>query len=324
MRVDCHADTALWLLEKPSLMDLPEAHQDYRRICACLDLAFLAIFIDEGKHPHDTPRLFRNVLSLLGNDILAHKDQVLPLLYREQLSNCDQLSSLDSAICLPKLILLGAEGAAGLGMDSEFLDEYYDAGLRFIGPTWNYANKYAGGCATDFGFTQEGLKLIDACNRKGILLDGAHLNQSSFWQLIANSKLPIIISHTCCAGLYEHRRNINDEQMIALAKKNGVMGITFVADFLGGAGDLKRLCEHIEYAVALIGSQHVALGSDFDGCQPHEELAGVEKISSIYKKLSSRGMDDKDIANIAGLSVVALLKKVLPSCKNKSYNMDNG
>lgn len=305
LRADCHADTALWLLEQPSLLDLPEAHQDYRRISEHLDLAFLAIYLDEAEYEHELPRLFARLLLMLNADITAHADLVEPLLWREQLEQ--------SGDDLPKLLLLGAEGASGLGVDSQHLETYYQAGLRFIGPTWNYANAYAGGCGGAGGLTAAGRRLVELCNAKGMLLDAAHLNCGSFWDLAEASQEPFIVSHTCCAALQPHRRNLDDSQMLALAELGGVMGITFVPDFLGPAGDLRRLCEHIEYAVALIGSSHVALGSDFDGSEPHAELSGVQTLPRIYSELCRRGMNAADLDNVMGASVTRLLARVLPS-----------
>lgn len=307
MRTDCHSDTALWLLEKESLMDIPQAHQDYRRIGAYLDLAFLDIFLDEAEHKEDAPAYFQFILRRLTADIAAHPAWVAPLLWREQ------LDAPNTGGTLPKLVLIAMEGAAGLGEDSEYLDAYFAAGLRLIGLTWNYANRYAGGCASDAGFSRAGWDLVASCNAIGVLLDGAHLNRRSFWDLCEASRAPFIVSHSCCAGLHEHRRNLDDSQMRALAERGGVMGVTFVPDFLGGAGDFDRLLEHIEYAVSLIGSDHVALGSDFDGSDLCTGLTGVESLPALYAALAARGMAEADIANVAGLSVRGLLSRVLPA-----------
>lgn len=303
MRIDCHADTALLLLENESLLDLPAAHLDYQRIAKYLDIAFLAIFVNQTKHTDDSPAFFRRVLDLLLQDLRLHKKLVKPIRYATQVSRSSS----------HKRVLIGAEGAACLGIDSEFFKEYYEDGLRLIGLTWNQANRYAGGAFSEGEITEEGYNLIDKCHQKGVVLDAAHLNRKSFWQLLAYSRMPVMVSHTCCAALQDHCRNLDDQQMKALAEQGGVMGINFVPDFLGGEGDLLRVCEHIEYAVKLIGSQHLAIGSDFDGCQPHTDLAGAEHLPSIYQQLSLRGMGDADVENVMGKSAQRLLEEVLPS-----------
>lgn len=302
MRIDCHCDTALFLLKEKSLRELATAHLDYNRLQKYLDISFFALFINQDEHAADSTQFCRHLLSMLKADLAANSDIVRPLLFAPQLAKA----------CQQKQVLLGIEGAACLGKDSEFLAEFFEQGLRFVGITWNQTNRYASGAFSTGEFTEEGYNLIEKCNEMNVLLDGAHLNRASFWQLLEKSSAPVIVSHTCCNALQEHCRNLDDAQMKALAAKGGVMGINFVADFLGGAGDLQRVCEHIEYAVGLIGSSHVAIGSDFDGCEPHPQLAGVEKLPQLYQELSRRGMSDADLMNITGESVLSLLQQVLP------------
>ena len=88
--------------------------------------------------------------------------------------------------------------------------------------------------------------------------------------------------------------------------------ITFVADFLGEGGSLDRLCQHIEYAVALVGSDHVGLGADYDGAKLHPELAGVQLLPALYERLRQRGLSEADLENVKGGSVRRLLGRVLP------------
>lgn len=302
MRVDCHCDTALALLTECSLRRLPGWQLDLQRAGRYLDLAVMAIFIDERRYASAMAAQFQKVLSLLRADIDRQNDLVTPLLWREQLGKTDQRT----------LLLIGAEGAEPIGADGGMLEQFYREGLRLLGLTWNGANSYAGGCASGEGLTAAGQKLVQRCNSIGILIDGAHLNRRSFWQLLECSSQPVIVSHTACDALHHHRRNLDDEQMRALADHGGVMGIAFVPDFLGGAGDLLRLCEHIEHAVTVMGSSHVALGSDFDGCKPVAELGDISQLPRLYAALAERGMAEEDLAQIIGGSAADLLQKILP------------
>ena len=90
------------------------------------------IFINENEYAHEMPEMFQQVLNLLLADIAKHRDLVCPLLWREQ---------LDKPIG-QTLLLIAAEGAASLGRECQFLEQYYAAGLRLIGLTWNGANRY--------------------------------------------------------------------------------------------------------------------------------------------------------------------------------------
>lgn len=301
MRVDCHCDTALFLREHPSLEHLPEAHMDYERLREYLDLAFFSIFIHEQEYERHEAEEFRRLLRLLRADI-AGQDGIEILLGREQLESPRN-----------KLILIGMEGAAPLGAGCEYLREYYQQGLRCVGLAWNFANRYAGGAFASGGITAEGRLLIAECNRLGLLLDAAHLNEESLDDLLALSSQPFIDSHTVCAAICdEYPRATNDRQMQAVAEKGGVIGITMVSDFLGEGGGLEQFCRHVEHAVKMLGSRHVAIGADYDGCEMPDDLAGVQHLPEVYAGLKRRGLSDEDIANVSGESVRRLLREILP------------
>lgn len=303
MRIDCHNDTVGFLRQHPSLEHLPQAHLDYERLRQQLDCAFFAIFVDQKEYAADPGGEFARLQQALTADVAAAPG--LKLLLRR--------GQLDDAGPERHLVLLSMEGAAPLGEDGERLEEFYAAGLRALGLTWNYATAYAGGAREGGGVTPAGERLIRRCNELGILLDGAHASRAAFADLLRLSRAPVIDSHTVCAAFGdEFGRALRDEELRALADKGGVAAITFVADFLGAGGTLDRLCEHIEYAAALIGSDHVALGADYDGARLHPELAGVELRPVLLGRLAQRGMAEPDLRNIAGESVRRLLRQVLP------------
>lgn len=302
MRADCHCDTALLLHEHGSLLHLPEAHQDWQRISRCLDLSFFAVFADQDKHFSDGGDIFRQTAYLLRQDM---ESCGLPL---EFLTCKEQLAEDKDTV----KILLALEGAAPLGSGGEYLDDFFRMGLRCVGLTWNQKNAYAGGCKSSGVLTDDGRKLIRRCEALGVLVDCAHANADSLYQTLEYARKPFIVSHACCAALQPHIRNLDDEQMRMLAEHDCVMGIAFVPEFLGGAGDMDMICRHIIHAAEIMGSRHVAIGSDFDGCCPHGEMASVECIPYIGKRLAELGLSDEDIENIMGESVKRLLAAVLP------------
>ena len=303
MRIDCHNDTVGFLRNNDSLERQSGAHLDFERLRTYLDCSFFAVFIDQKKYAADLSGEFSRMLGLLKADI-AQAPGVELLLNGSQLDTDPPEKSL---------ILLSMEGASPLGDDGELLDEYYAAGLRALGLTWNYATPYAGGAREGGGVTAAGRRLISRCNDLGILLDGAHASHAAFSDLLRLSRSPIIDSHTVCAAFGDDfGRALTDEELRALAAKGGVAAITFVADFLGAGGSLDRLCEHIEYAVSLIGSEHVGLGADYDGAKLAPELAGVQFLPALYGRLRQRGMAEPDLENVKGNSVRRLLRQVLP------------
>ena len=304
MRIDCHNDLVGFLRNEPSLEQLPQAHLDFERLRQYLDCSFFAVFVDQKKYADDVSGEFSRLLQALTADIAAAPG--LELLLRK--------SQLEQDEPADKLILLSMEGAAPLGPDGERLKEYFAAGLRALGLTWNYATPYAGGAKEGGGLTAAGRRLVARCNSMGVLLDGAHASHAAFADLLRESRQPIIDSHTVCAAFGDDfGRALTDEELRGLAAQGGVACITFVADFLGENGSMDRLCEHIEYAVRLIGSDHVGLGADYDGAKLNPELAGVQFLPALYQRLAQRGMSMKELNDVKGNSVRRLLQQVLPA-----------
>ena len=306
MRVDAHWDTALFLREHASLLDLPMAHCDWKRLRRYLDLAFMALFV----HPLE----YRGEAQYKEFNFLARAltEQIKTTPGIQLVRRSAQLVADRSE----KLVLMGAEGGGFLG-DQEALprlEEAFSLGLRFLGLTWNYSNALAGGCAEGGGLSILGRQVIRHCNELGILLDGAHLSAESLNGLLSASYAPVIVSHTACAALNEawKVRNLLDWQLKAIAEAGGVVGICFVPDFLGGAPSLKRVVEHIAYAAELIGVDHVGLGSDFDGTKLPPDILGLQSMPLLRRAMRAAGFSPREIKKISGENFSRLLKKVLP------------
>jgi membrane dipeptidase len=171
-------------------------------------------------------------------------------------------------------LFLGVEGSYAIDSDVEAgVARLAEAGVRFLGPLWERDS--AAGCSCrsrperDTGLTDTGRALVRACNANGLLLDVSHASRKTFWDLDACSATPVFSSHSGAAAVHPHPRNLDDDQIRAVARKGGVIGVIFVAPYLGGMFcTLDRIAEHIEHVVAVGGEDCVALGSDFDGFMP--------------------------------------------------------
>lgn len=302
MRIDAHCDTAGYLLKNSSLRLLPEAHWDYWRLQKEMDIVFMAIFF----HPKRTTKAKAKSLDLiekLRQDIENNSDLVRPLMWRNELDDID----------LRTFVLCGLEGGEALEADINNLRLFFRQGLRFLGLTWNEDNLLAGGAAGDAPLTAWGKQVIEECGKLGILVDGAHLCERSFWQVLEVLKgRKMIVSHTACSACFLHRRNLDDGQLRGLAKAGGVVGITFCRDFLADKASFNDYLKHLEHAVEVAGIDHVGIGSDFDGADLPEGIRGGEDMPLIWQALQKRGFSDEDIAKIAGRNFLAVLQEVLP------------
>ncbi|EOO66840.1 microsomal dipeptidase [Bacillus cereus VD196] len=164
--------------------------------------------------------------------------------------------------------ILTLEGCEAIGKEAMKLRLLYRLGVRSFGLTWNYANLLADGAleTRGAGLTNFGKQVVQELNALHVWTDVSHLNERSFWDVIEIAKNPIA-SQSNCMKLCEHPRNLNDEQLKALIKKNGMIGVTFVPQFLTNENEanITDIVRHIEYICSLGGEYNIGFGSDFDG-----------------------------------------------------------
>ncbi len=112
-----------------------------------------------------------------------------------------------------------------------------------------------------------GREVVDAVNFTDMLIDVSHLNYGGFCEVAELSKKPFIATHSACRAIFDHSRNLYDDQIVKIAKSGGIIGVAFYSEFLNGTkttgvGDIIR---HIEHLINIGGTSVVALGTDFDG-----------------------------------------------------------
>ncbi len=215
-------------------------------------------------------------------------------------------------------LLISMEGAEGLGGDLRALRLFYRLGLRSLGLTWNRRNEAADGTGeirTGGGLSNFGVKLVQECNRLGILLDMAHLSPAGVRDVLELSDAPVVVTHANSYALWPHPRNLTDEQLEAVAAKGGVVGVTPVPIFLGDGdhSQLSILMDHLDHMVKVIGADHVGLGMDFDGVG-EMRCAGIDDVSmlpNITRSLVERGYSADDIGRILGGNFLRVLGEVI-------------
>ncbi len=165
--------------------------------------------------------------------------------------------------------LLGIEGAHALEGDLGKLTGFAHRGVRYLGLLHFSSNEtgfpaYGRGRQDDQGLTAFGHSVVEKCEELGVLVDLAHVNKRGYMDACALAKKPPIVSHTGVLGAFEHWRNIDDEQLRAIADKGGCVGVIFCPRYLGGDG-LEPVVRHMKHIISVVGEDAVALGSDWDG-----------------------------------------------------------
>ena len=172
--------------------------------------------------------------------------------------------------------------------------------FSIISLTWNGQNSLGGGIGTDTGLTEKGKQLAAELDKAGIILDVSHLCDRSRKDLLMLG-LRTVATHCNCRAVHDFPRNLPDEDILEIASSGGVVGITFVPDFLGGNASLDTIADHLEHLVELTGISNAGFGSDFDGVRNLPE--GIKDCTSwpdILELLDKRGWSSNDIASVAG------------------------
>ncbi|NLP43108.1 MAG: membrane dipeptidase [Peptococcaceae bacterium] len=214
-------------------------------------------------------------------------------------------------------ILLNIEGGEIIGESLFMLDIIYRLGVRSMGLTWNERNAIADGVGetnSKGGLSKFGHKVISKMNELGMLIDVSHINQAGFWDVVGQTSQPIVASHSCVKRICNHPRNLDDQQIKALADVKGVIGVNFCPEFLNetGQASTEDVIRHICYIAEIAGVDTVGIGSDFDGITstPHG-LEDVSKMGGLIEKLRAVGFDTAEIQKICYGNFVRLLKDVL-------------
>lgn len=216
----------------------------------------------------------------------------------------------------------------------ELVNQYYDLGIRVIGLCWSNSNSLGEGVneaypdktPSEGGLTELGVEVIKEMNRLGMIVDVSHMNEETFWDAIEATEAPIMASHSNVMGLYNHPRNLTDEQIIAIANTGGIVQQNFYAGYLGpeGSRDLKRLVDHIDYIVDLVGIDYVGLGSDFDGGGMPVDLPNASFYYRITEELVDRGYKKSEIEQILGKNTLRVMKEVQNLAENDPSKQGQG
>lgn len=205
--------------------------------------------------------------------------------------------------------ILHFEGAEAIDAQLRSLDEYYELGLRSLGIVWSRPNLFGHGVQFRFpsspdtgpGLSACGRELVRACNSLGIMLDVSHLTEQGFWDVARLSRHPVVATHSNAHALCPSSRNLSDDQLKAIAASGGLVGLNFcVSDLRPDGGEdsdtsIEHIYEQVDYLANLIGIEHVAIGSDFEGAVMPDDLDDCAQMATLMAGLAERGYDAEEL-----------------------------
>jgi membrane dipeptidase len=163
-------------------------------------------------------------------------------------------------------VMLAIEGAEALGSSPELIDAFWALGVRMVGLTWSRRNAFADGSGEPNagGLSRLGEELVDRLLALGCAIDLAHASERTFEDVLARAGdgAALLVSHTCCRGIRDIPRNTSDDQLRAIAERDGLVGIMALASAVDpDRHDLERYVDHLEHAISVAGPAHVCVDS---------------------------------------------------------------
>ena len=195
---------------------------------------------------------------------------------------------------------LSIEGAELIGCDPARLDEAAAEGVVAINLTWNHANALSGSSREqpERGLSALGRQFVAKMEDLHILVDVSHLSEAGFWDVMEQARRPILASHSNAKSVWNHIRNLTNEQITAIIENQGVIGLNFYKDFVGGSQDLDMLRAHLDHILELGGAANVGLGGDWDGCDVIDDLPSIDRLSSFYEYLLRHGYNETVVRDL--------------------------
>jgi membrane dipeptidase len=207
--------------------------------------------------------------------------------------------------------ILGLEGGQALEGDVANLDKLYAAGYRMAAPTHFFDTDLAGSSAgmRKGGLSAKGHNFVRAMEQHHMIVDLAHASSSTIIDVTSIARQPLIVSHAGVKGTCKNQRNLSDDELRRVAATGGIVGVGYWNTATCG-NDAAAIARAIRYATKIIGTEHVALGSDFDGAATMPfDTTGVPLITD---ELLKQGFSHEDIAAIMGGNALRVFREVLP------------
>ena len=207
----------------------------------------------------------------------------------------------------------GIEGGQALDGRLEAVEMFARRGVRTFGILHLWPNELGMTSRKpkrDEGLTPYGRDVVRECERCGVVVDLAHVNRRGYFEALELATQPMMVTHTGVSGVHDMWRNLDDEQLRALANNRGCAGVVFARQYLGGSS-IDALVDHVLHMIDVGGEDLPALGSDFDGfVVPPEGLEDVASLPNLTVALARRGVTPRVLEKILSANALRVLDEV--------------
>ena len=332
--IDTHSDTLLRMADPEwDFMEThDDGHMDYpRAVAGGLNAVFLAVFFGNQTGKDAGTAAKKALITIDHVHRLAEKNPDRIALARS--ARDIRRASAEGRLA----VLIGIEGGHIIDNSLELLRTYHRLGARYMTLTHSFHHDWADSAGIydelpvgNGGLTEFGREVIREMNRIGMMVDISHVSDDTFWDAYEVSSAPIVATHSGARAVCDHRRNLSDEMIKAIAEKSGVVQVVFFPGFLdpgyrentsasgkaGGGNDaygmpVSILIDHIEHITDLVGVKYVGLGGDWDGVsQLPVGLEDCSKLRVVTEALVARGYSRPEIKKILGGNILRVMESV--------------
>ncbi len=331
--IDLHADQLLW--NRDLLTRSSRGHVDLPRLLEG-NMALQVFGVVNGvpfplrmENNTDKRDLINTLASIQGWPKETHKSRLQRALY-EAAKLADRVQVSDGALMLIKskqdldrLIqarkrgehtigsMLSLEGAHALEGEVSNIELLYEAGFRMIGLVHLTDNQMAGSAhgADKHGLTDKGREMLKIIMQKNMIIDLAHASEQTIDDVLAMTDRPVIASHGGVRGTCDLARNLADRHVRGIAQSGGIIGIG-IYKYATCGKTLQDTVKAMRYVTDLVGIEHVALGSDFDGFVT--TVVDSSGLAMLTDALLQDGFTETEIAAIMGGNAMRVFQQLLP------------
>jgi membrane dipeptidase len=287
------------------------------------------IYVDVVVQPEGSLREALSMVGAFQRAVRENGERVV------QVTSAADLDSVDAGERIG--LVLALEGVECFGVETWPADVFHSLGVRMAGLTWNRRNAFADGAAEEGGsLSRLGRELVDRLVSLGVILDLAHASGGMFSEILERvAGAPVLCSHGGCKRVYDTPRNLDDDQLRALADADGLFGLMLHPIAIGPEQrTIDGVIDHLEHAVSVMGVHRVGLGGDFtrrlweamppppepkDGLMPPgltpglgiEGLVGSEDYPALVDGLERRGWGAEEVAAVTSGNLLRFLRAAL-------------
>jgi membrane dipeptidase len=287
------------------------------------------IYVDVAVQPEGSLREALSLASSFHRALRENPDRVVQVVCAADLERVEPGDRIG--------LVLALEGVECFGVETWPADVFHALGVRMAGLTWNRRNAFADGAAEDGGgLSRLGRELVDRLVSLGVVLDLAHASRGTFAEILERAAgAPVLCSHGGCRGVYDTPRNLDDDQLRAIAQAGGVFGLMLHPIAIGlERRTIDGVVDHLEHAVSVMGIDRVCLGGDFtrrlweamppppstkDGLAPPgitpgmgiEGLVGSDDYPALVEALGRRGWGVEEGAAATSSNLLRFLRSAL-------------